>query len=148
VAEVVTPRQAASAAATKQVVFADGSPFTIALTAPIPENAKEGTQLRFAAVEDVRVGDSLVIAQGALATGEITQAKGRLLGKMQLRLLTITGVDGKMYKIRALSSRTNKNQERPVDTGVKPKGDKVAADAGTRYIAYVDGDMVVTVRSR
>jgi hypothetical protein len=31
---------------------------------------------------------------------------------------------------------------------VKPKGNKVAADAGTEYLAYVDGDMTVTVRSR
>jgi len=152
-AEVVVPRPAAppsvaAAGATKQVVLADGSPFAIALTADIPENAKEGTQLRFTVVNDVRVGDSLVIAKGSLATGQITQAKGRLMGKMQLRLLTVTGVDGKINKIRALSSRSNKNQERPVDTGVKPKTDKAAADAGTQYIAYVDGDMTVAVRGK
>jgi hypothetical protein len=130
------------------VLLADGSPFPIALAADIAENAKEGAQLRFAVVNDVRVGDAVVIAKGAVATGQITQTKGRLMGKMQLRLLTVTAVDGKIYKIRALSSRSNKNQERPVDTGVKPKGDKVSADAGTQYIAYVDGDMNVAVRTR
>jgi hypothetical protein len=31
---------------------------------------------------------------------------------------------------------------------VKPKGNKVAADAGFEYLAYVDGDMVVTVKTR
>jgi hypothetical protein len=93
------------------------------------------------------VGDATVIAKGAVATGQITQAKGRLMGKMQLRLLTVTGIDGKLYKIRALSSRSNKNQERPVDTGVRAKTEDAAADAGTQYIAYVDGDMSVTVRA-
>lgn len=126
----------------------DGSPFAIALAADIPDNAKEGIQLRFIVVNDVRVGDALVIAKGAVATGQITQAKGRLMGKMQLRLLTVSGVDGKLYKIRALSSRSQKVQERPVDTGVKPKAEKSAADAGTQYIAYADGDMQVTVRGR
>ena len=89
-----------------------------------------------------------MIAKGTVATGQITQAKGRLMGKMQLRLLTVSGVDGKLYKIRALSSRSQKVQERPVDTGVKPKAEKSAADAGTQYIAYADGDMQVTVRGR
>lgn len=145
VAEVVTPRPAPPAPGGKQVVLADGSPFPISLTADLPENAKEGVQLRFAVVNDVHVGDVVVIAKGAVATGQITQTKGRLMGKMQLRLLTVTAVDGKVYKIRALSARSNKNQERPVDTGVKPRGDKVAADAGTQYIAYVDGDMNVTL---
>ena len=132
----------------RQVVLPDGSPFAIALAADIPDNAKEGIQLRFIVVNDVRVGDALVIAKGAVATGQITQAKGRLMGKMQLRLLTVSGVDGKLYKIRALSSRSQKVQERPVDTGVKPKAEKSAADAGTQYIAYADGDMQVTVRGR
>ena len=126
----------------------DGSPFAIALAADIPDNVKEGTQLHFTVVNDVHVADALIIAKGAAATGEITQVKGRLMGKMQLRLLNVTGVDGKQYKIRALSSRTQKVQERPVDTGVKPKAEKSAADAGTQYIAYADGDMQVTVHAR
>lgn len=145
VAEVAPPRPAPAPAGGKQVVLADGSPFPISLTADLPENAKEGVQLRFAVVNDVRVGDTVVIGKGAVATGQITQTKGRLMGKMQLRLLTVTAVDGKVYKIRALSARSNKSQERPVETGVKAKGDKVAADAGTQYIAYVDGDMNVAL---
>lgn len=149
--EVVMPRPAAPPAASsgpsRQLLLSDGSPFSILLAADIPEDAKPGYQLKFTVREDVKVGDTVVIAKGAQATGEVTQGK-RLLGKMQLRLLTVEAVDKKSYSIRALSSRTNKNQERAVDTGVKPKNDKVAADAGTQYIAYVDGDMQVTVRGR
>ena len=146
--EVATSRPAPATAGGRQVVLPDGSPFAIALAADIPDNVKEGAQLHFTVVSDVHVADALVIAKGAAATGEITQVKGRLMGKMQLRLLTVAGVDGKQYKIRALSSRTQKVQERPVDTGVKPKAEKSASDAGTQYIAYADGDMLVTVRGR
>ncbi len=150
VAEVVIPRPTPTPAATqtKQVTLPDGSPFAISLAADIPDNAKEGVQLRFIVVNDIRVGDTVVIAKGGVAMGQISQGKGRLVGKMQLRLLTVTGVDGKLYKIRALSSRSNKDQQRPVETGVKPKNDKSAADAGTQYIAYVDGDMTLAVRGK
>ncbi|MEO5923285.1 MAG: serine/threonine-protein kinase [Bryobacteraceae bacterium] len=150
VADVVIPRPVPTPAPaqTKQVVLPDGSPFAIALAADVPDNAKEGVQLRFIVVNDVRVGDAVVIAKGAVATGQISQGKGRLVGKMQLRLLTVAGVDGKVAKIRALSSRSNKDQQRPVETGTKPQNDKSAADAGTQYIAYVDGDMTVAVKSR
>ena len=149
--EVVTPpapRPVAPVGTTRQVVLPDGSPFTISLAADIPDNAKEGLQLRFVAGSDVKVGDAVVIAKGAVATGQISQGKGRLVGKMQLRLLTISAVDGKIYKIRALSSRTNKDQQRPVETGTKPKNKDSAADAGTQYIAYADGDMTVAVRGK
>ncbi len=151
-AEVIVPRPTPPKAEAKgqvqQVVLADGSPFPIVLAADIPENAKEGVQLRFTAAADVRVGDHVVIAKGAVATGQISQGKGRLMGSIKLRLLTVTGVDGKLYKIRALSSRSDRNQERQVGTGVKPKNSNSAADAGTQYIAYVDGDMTVSVRAR
>ncbi|MEP6961206.1 MAG: serine/threonine-protein kinase [Acidobacteriota bacterium] len=145
VAVVTPPAPAKQTGATHQVTLADGTPFSIALNADVPDDAKEGTQLRFAATSDVKVADTVVIAKGALATGQIAQEKGRFGKKMTLWLLTVDGVDGKKYKIRALSARGNKNPERPVDTG-KSKADKVVATAGTEYIAYVDGEMKVTVR--
>ena len=132
----------------RPIALPDGSPFAIALSADISNNAKQGAQLLFTVVNDVRVGDAVVIEKGATATGQITQVKGRLLGKMQLRLLTVTSVDGKVHLIRALSSRAQKDQQRPVETNVKPKNENSAADAGTQYIAYVDGDMEVSVRAR
>jgi hypothetical protein len=145
---VETPRpRPEPQAQTKQVVLADASPFPILLSADIPEDAKEGFQLRFHVAKDVTVGDTVVIAKGASVTGQIAQGKG-VFKKMTLRLLTVTGVDGKMHKIRALSARKKEEPERNVETNVKPKGNKVAADAGTEYLAYVDGDMTVTVRSR
>jgi hypothetical protein len=94
----------------------------------------------------VKSGEALVIAKGSIATGEIAQGK-RTFGKMTLRLINVTAVDGKPYRIRALSGSGSKN-ERPVETQVKPKNDKNVADAGTQYIAYVDGEMKIAVPAR
>jgi hypothetical protein len=142
-----TPAARPEITAGKQVVMPDGTPFLIALEADIPENAKPGSQLRFHVLKDEKVGDTVLIPKGSLVLGQIAQGK-RMFGKMTLRLLTVTGVDGKLHKIRALSARNNKEPERPVETNAKPKGDKVAADAGTEYTAYIDGEMTVTVTGK
>jgi serine/threonine-protein kinase len=137
----------ASTPAPREVVVNDGSPFVIGLTEDVPEDAKPGTQLHFTVVNDLKVNDAVVISKGATVLGEIAQGK-RTFGKMTLRLTSVTAADGKAYKIRALSSRGDKNPERPVETSVKPKNNKVVADAGTQYIAYADGDMHVLIPAR
>lgn len=141
------PVPAPAPVVTREVIVNDGLPFVIAVDANVPEDAKAGTHLKFTVVNDVKAGETVVVAKGAAATGEIAQGK-RTFGKMTLRLLTVTAVDGKTYAIRALAGRGNKNSERPVETQVKPKNDKVVADAGTQYIAYVDGDLHLTVHGK
>lgn len=135
------------------VTLRDGQPFTVVLAADIPNDAAAGSQLRFTVKEDVRAdGGSgpVVIARGALVTGQIVQpARRRIIGssKATMKLLTVEAVDGKTYKVRALSVRTGKGDpERSVETNLKPKSDGVAAPAGTEYIAYLDGDAQITVR--
>ncbi len=136
---------------TRQVTLADGKPFEIVLAADIPSNAAAGSQLRFTVKNAVRSDDGvIVIAKGAPVTGQIAQAgKRRLFGssKATLRLLTVQAVDGKTYKVRALSARNGDDEpERSVETSTKPKSDDMAASAGAEYIAYVDGEMRVSVR--
>jgi hypothetical protein len=133
----------AAPAATAHAVLPDGSPFTITLSADIPEDAKPGLALHFVVKNDVKIGNDVVIHKGSAATGEITQAR-RTFGKMQMRLTSVTGADGKTYKIRALSARSNKSQERQVDTGAKTPS-KIEATAGTDYIAYADGELSIGV---
>lgn len=141
------PAPVPAAAPTHQVSLADGTPFLIVLSVDIPENAKSGMPLQFSAATDVRAGDSIVIPKGALVTGEIAQGK-RAFGKMTLRLKSVTAADGKSYSIRALSSKTSKDPERPVETNRKPQSPSLAASSGTEYIAYVDGEMKVMVRGK
>jgi serine/threonine-protein kinase len=141
------PPQAPAPVATHQVALADGTPFVVLLAADIPDSAKAGTPLQFTVKSDVKSGDYVVIPSGAIAVGEIAQAK-RAFGKMTLRMSSVTAIDGKPYKVRALSSRNNKDPERPVETGKKPQSPSLAASVGTEYIAYVDGEMKVMVRSK
>jgi serine/threonine-protein kinase len=146
-ATTTPPPPSPAPAATREVVVSDGTPFVIALDADVPEDSKPGAQLKFSVLSDLKIGDSVAIRKGSPASGEIVQGK-RTFGKMTLRLLTVNAADGKTYKVRALAANGNKNNERPVETQVKPKKDKVVSEAGTQYIAYVDGDMHVIVPGR
>jgi serine/threonine-protein kinase len=143
------PEAPAGAVATRQVSIPDGAPFKITLTADIPSDAAEGTPIRFTVTEDVKAGDTVVIAKGAQATGEIAQAaRRRIIGstKATLRLKSVETVDGATHAIRALSARSGKSDPvRSVEAGAKPRNDKIAALAGTEYIAYIDGGASVSV---
>jgi len=135
---------------TVTVTLVDGLAIPITLAEDIPDGAEAGRPLRFTVSDDVRVEGSIVAAKGAVVTGDIVEgAKKKLFGgqKMTMRLLTIEAADGRKYRVRAVSARggDGKNQ-RPVETNVKPKGKDVTASAGTPYLAYIDGDVSVTVR--
>jgi len=137
-------------ATTRPVTVADGRPFKMTLSANIPSDAAPGAVLRFTVAEDVKVGDAVVIAKGAQATGEIvTAARRRLIGgvKATMRLTSVQTVDGVSHNVRALSSRNGKNDPvRQVEGGAKPKSDDIAVMAGTDFIGYIDGEASVNVK--
>jgi serine/threonine protein kinase len=141
-----------AAGAIVAVTLTDGIPFFITLAEDIPQSAQEGAPLRFTVAKDVRVGDLVVIAKGAAVTGTIAQVgrKGTFGiggGKMTMRLLTVDAVDGHKYRIRTQSGRSGDGKsERPVETNVKPKNKDLVAAAGTEYLAYIDGDVTVSVK--
>jgi hypothetical protein len=120
------------------------------LAADIPDNAEQGSPIKFTATNDVKVGESVVIAKGATVTGEIAQgAKKRIFGgaRMTLRLLTVDAVDGRKYNVRAVATKSNDGKaERRVDTNAKPTTDNTVAPAGAVYLAYADGDLLISVK--
>jgi len=134
------------------VTLSDGMAFAITLTEGIPQNAEEGSPLHFTVSKDVKVGDLVAIAKGASVTGEVAQVarKGTFgIGgaKATLRLLVVDAVDGKKYRVRAQSARgADGKNERPVETNTRAKNKDMAADAGTEYIAYIDGDVTISVK--
>ncbi len=144
------PGNSKTSPAVTTVKIPDGTVFKISLADDIPDNVEKDQPLRFTVSEDVRVGESVVIAKGAAVTGAIVDpGKRKILGvpvgKMTLRLATVDAVDGSKLNIRALATRRPEGSFRDVDTGkAKPKG--VAAAAGTDYIGYIDGDQAVSVR--
>ncbi len=136
---------------TTTVTLVDGLPVPIMLAEDIPATADAGRALHFTVSDDVRVEGALVIAKGAAVTGEIVEgAKKKAFGstKATLRLLTVDAADGHKYRVRAVSARGGGDAKNliPVETKVKPKSKDVTASAGTPYIAYMDGDVTVTVR--
>ena len=134
------------------LTLSDGVPFPITLSEDIPQTAEEGLTIHFAAAKDVRVGDNIVIAKGATVTGAIAQTgrKGKFgVGgaKMTMRLLVVDAVDGKKYRVRTQSARSaDGKNERQVEGASKPKNKDLVAAAGTEYLAYIDGDMTVSVK--
>ncbi|MGA2182935.1 MAG: serine/threonine-protein kinase [Bryobacteraceae bacterium] len=140
-----------TAARVTPVAVDDGLPFRITLAEDIPASAEEGRAVRFTVPEPVHVGDAVVIAQGALVTGAISDlGKKKFLGmgsKLNLRLIEADSVDGHKLAVRATSGRrTDGPSRRPVDTGRGSKAKDVAAPRGTEYIGYIDGAQTVQVR--
>ena len=146
-----TPAAASTGNAVVAVTLTDGMPFFITLAEDVPQNAEEGRPLKFTVEKDVRVGDLTVMSKGATVTGAIAQVGRRGVAgfggaKMTLRLLTVDAVDGHKYRVRAQSARAEGKNERPVETNKKPKDKDLVASAGTQYIAYIDGDVTVSVK--
>jgi serine/threonine protein kinase len=154
-AAVAPPPAAVSAPGSSlvAVTLIDGMAFTITLAEDIPQNAEESRPLHFTVAKDVHVGDLVVFAKGASVAGEIAQAarKGKFVvvpgAKMSFRLLLADAVDGHKYRVRAQSARgADGKNERPVETNVKPKNKDLVATTGTEYIAYIDGDVTLSIK--
>jgi hypothetical protein len=129
------------------VILADALPIRLTLTEDIPGDAVQGEALHFKVARDLRVDGSIVVAEGAEATGTIADgAKKKILGiggKMTFSLGKVDAADGGKLSIRATPARAHDgSSKRPVTTSTpKPKG--MAAAAGTEYVGYIDGPQTV-----
>jgi hypothetical protein len=153
VREVPKPKPEAPSASAQvvQVSISDGMPFRIALADDVPADAPEGQALTFRASDDLKIGDTVVIARGATVTGSIASEAGKkkflgMGGKMTYQLASAECVDGQKLSVRASAGRKADGPTvRPLDTGKYAKAKELAAARGTDYIAYVDGAQTVTV---
>jgi serine/threonine-protein kinase len=124
-----------------------GVPFEIALLEDVPADPQPGIPLRFETVKDVRSSGAVVIAKGALVTGEIVAGtRKKFLGRSSrpsYRLFDVAAVDGSKLKVRATPGRNPEKKDRPLDAldHLRPKD--LAATAGSRFLAYFDGDQIV-----
>jgi hypothetical protein len=134
------------------VVVNDALPFRIELTEDVPADALEGQTLTFTVLDNFQVGGKTLIAKGTKVTGAVASEKGKKKflgiggGKMTFELQHAEAVDGKKLNVRAMAGRAKEGPTtRAFDTGRgRPKG--LAAAQGTEYIAYIDGDQIVSVR--
>jgi len=90
----------------KGVGLKEGTPVLLRLTQPITSAAAEKGQLvSFEVVEDVKIGNTVIIARGALAVGTVVEARSRRIfgrkGQMSLRLDYAHAVDGSRVSLRS-----------------------------------------------
>lgn len=128
---------------TVQVV--SGLPFEIELTEDVPPDCQPGQVLNFRTAKGVTVGDALVIAKGASVTGVVVSgARKKFLvhtTRPTFRLLEATAVGGTRVRVRASESRKNA----PLDPLGGSRSKEAIATAGSRFLAYFDGDQTVTL---
>jgi len=128
-----------------------GLPFEIALTEDVAADCRPGQPLNFKATKDVIVGEAVAIAKGAAVTGVVVEAARKKFlvhtTRPSFRLLEVTAVDGSKVKVRATAGRLGESRKNPpLDPlgGIRSKDAMVPA--GSRFLAYFDGDQTVTLR--
>ena len=151
--EAVTPKPDSNPASEGiELSVGDGLPLRVALAEDVPSGAPEGQPLTFRAVDDFRVGTTVLIARGALVTGSVASEAGKkrflgMGGKMTFQLDSAETVDGQKLKVRASPSRRSDGPAtRQLDTGRYAKPKDLAAARGTDFTAYIDGDQSLTIR--
>ena len=134
------------------VRIAGGTPLATTLLEDVPADAPQGLGLRFQIRQDLQIDGAVVVAKGAIVTGEIVEKSKRKFlirsVKPTYRLLEVTAADGSKLKVRATPGRGGSKSERPLEPhGHAPPKD-LAAQAGDEFIAYFDGDQTVKLRPR
>jgi serine/threonine-protein kinase len=138
----------ATARPAQTVQVPDGTPVPISLLADVPADVEQGQPLRFQVSHDVRIDDAVVIAKGALVTGEIVEKSRKKFlvktAKPTFRLLQVVAVDGSKLKIRVTQAEAAKS-ERQLDPHPAPPKD-LAAQAGAEFLGYIENDQPVTLK--
>jgi hypothetical protein len=134
----------------RAVQITSGIPFEITLAEDIPANPEPGQRLRFAVSQDVSFNNTVIIAKGAIVTGEVAGQKKGFLGrtsKPAFRLVQVAAVDGTTLKLRATPTRRpDGKMEQPIETAGRPRTKDALALAGAQFVAYFDSDATVTVK--
>jgi hypothetical protein len=117
----------------------------------------EDDPVRFEVVEDVKVGDRVVIAKGATAVGHVVDVEPRKrlgrAGKLNFALDHVKAPDGSNVRLRASSTKKGDDKTGTVIVGsvlLSPlflimRGKDVSIPRGTEIMAYVDGDREVAL---
>ena len=121
-AQQPAPHQPATSSASNQLVLAKGTPVKLRLKRDVSSaNAKPGDNIEFEVVEEVKVGDLVVIPKGNTAAGTVTdvQAARRMgrRGKLDIELDSVTLADGEKATLWAVKERNgdgNDGDNRPI----------------------------------
>jgi hypothetical protein len=166
--EPVTVTGAGAASAAGAVTIPDGTTVHLKLLTPLSSaTAQEGDRPRFQVLEDVAIGDAVVIAKGAAAEGRVTAAKkagalGRS-GSLKVAVVSVRAADGSVLPVRldraqsgqgytasavtsvaADASSSGKRAAQSAAGELLAKGKEAVIPNGTEFTAFVDGAHDVT----
>jgi len=138
------------ASAVQTAAVSDGMPVAIRLDEDVPADAPAGKPLRFTVAREFRVGNTVVLAQGAAVTGEVVEAAHKKLiggNRVMFRLKDAVTTGGGKLVLRAMPARHGEDSRQSMESaGAAKRRKDVAAAAGAEYAAYVEGDQTVAVR--
>jgi hypothetical protein len=153
-----------SAVCLAQVQIPDGTKIRVRLEYPINSSTvEEGQTLSFSVADSIRVGNSTVVAQGAGATGTITQSQGRRRmgrsGKLDFSIDRVRAVDGSWLPVRYTLTKKEGNNamlKTGVTTGILAatfwpaapfallmKGKDATVPKGAMFEVFTDDNHVV-----
>jgi hypothetical protein len=144
-------------------ILLDGTPIKLRLGRNLSSaDAKTGESVDFEVLEDIKIGDVIVIARGAIAIATVTHAKpkGRMGkgGKLDLTIDYVRLVSSEKAALRAVKetkggSKTGTMTGAMVATGILffpaapfflfMKGKEIKIPKGSEVTAYVSGDVVL-----
>jgi hypothetical protein len=117
----------------------------------------ENDPVRFEVNEDVKVGDTVAIARGAIAVGHVVDVEPRKrmgrAGKLNFALDYVKAPDGSNLRLRASTTKKGDDKTGTVIVGtvlISPlflimRGKDVDIPRGTEIIAYIDGDREIAL---
>lgn len=148
----------AQQAVARTVKIPDGTIVRLVITEGLDSATNEvNDTVRLEAVEDLKVGDAIVVAKGSTGVGHITDVdkKKRMGrgGKLNFTVDYVKAADGSNLRLRASSSAKGKEKTGTVIATtvlVSPlfllmHGKDVKVPKGTEFNAYVDGDREVAL---
>jgi len=129
--------------------------------------AQTGQVISFEVLDNVKVGEAIVIAEGSSAWGTIVEAEGRKSmgrgGKLAYRLDYVKAVDGSKIPLRATGVNQGKGRGAATGAAVAAsavlfwpaapfflfgmKGKNVEVPRGHHAQAFVDGDRLIAVKA-
>jgi len=168
----ITGAQTTQTTETAALVKADGPP-AFGLTDGMPvklklsrvmssADAKTGETVDFEVIEDVKIGETVIIRSGVSAIGTVTEAKpkrrmGRS-GKLSLNITYVPAASGDKIPLRAIKENKGKSHVGVMTTAMVAtgilffpaaplflflKGKDITLPKGTEVTAYIDGDIAL-----
>jgi len=136
--------------AAAQVVIPDGTKIRVRLESNLSsETAELGQQVDFAVTQEVRIGDAVVIANGARATGNITLVEARRRfargGKLDFSIDRVQTVDGNWLDVR-YTTQKNRGKGNGLAAGVFAAGLAVVFVPAAPLAALLKGHEATVVK--